>query len=566
MTPETFFENFALLADEPNGVPLLRALILQLAVQGKLVPQDPTDEPASVLLERIREERARQNGQQKLLDAETQSISSKLHLYAVPSGWEWAKLGDVVLSITGGGTPSKNNPQYWNGSISWASVKDLKTKYLRTTIDSITERGLQESSTNLIPKGRIIVCTRMGLGKIAINMVDMAINQDLKALHLSKFFDEDYFYNFYLTLDIVGKGMTVSGIRQSELLSLSIPVPPLAEQRRIVAKVDQLMALCDELETRQQQRRAARTHLNNATLDQLLAAREPDEFAAHWQRLRDNFDLLYDTPETIGKLRQAILQLAVQGKLVPQDPTDEPASVLLERIRAEKARLIAEGKLKKEEFLSTANNEDLLQLPIGWMWCRIGDFATIRGGKRLPLGRTMTSEPTSHIYIRVSDMKNGTIDDTDLHYIDEETYQEIKRYIIGKDDLYLTIVGATIGKLGLVPEKFDLMNLTENAARISMYYVDKYFLKHAMNSLLIQEQFFDKTNQLGVPKLALKRVASVLFPLPPLAEQRRIVVKVEQIMALCDELEAQLKDAQARSAALLEAVVRQVLADGVTAA
>jgi type I restriction enzyme S subunit len=248
MKPETFFDNFEVLADAPNGVQKLRELILQLAVRGKLVAQDEKDEPAIELLKRIRTKKEQLIKENKIKNIELLALINKNEVpYILPENWEWAHIGDLILSITGGGTPSKN----------------------------------------LIPKGRVIICTRMGLGKIALNKIDVAINQDLKAIELPEEFNGNYFYNFYLTQNIQGSGMTVSGIRQSELLNMLIPVPPLAEQHRIVSKVDHLMSLCDELESRQQKKRETRAHINSAALDRLLAARAPGEFAQGWRRISE---------------------------------------------------------------------------------------------------------------------------------------------------------------------------------------------------------------------------------------------------------------------------------------
>lgn len=244
-------DNFDLLYTKQETVKKLREAVLQLAVQGRLVEQDPNDEPAEVLLERIAEEKKRLQKEGKLKrQKKLPPIDEDEVPYEVPQGWEWARMGDVVLKIKGGGTPSKRNPNYWNGEIAWASVKDLNCgKYLSSTIDTITEEGLNESSSNLIIENNIIICTRMGLGKISINQIPVAINQDLKALYLSQNIDMDYFYNLYNSLSISGTGMTVKGIRQYTLLNMLIPLPPLAEQQRIVAKVDELVALCDRLET-----------------------------------------------------------------------------------------------------------------------------------------------------------------------------------------------------------------------------------------------------------------------------------------------------------------------------
>lgn len=260
----------------------------------------------------------------------------------------------------------------------------------------------------------------------------------------------------------------------------------------------------------------------------------------------------------IIKLRQAILQEAIQGKIVSQNPNDELASILLNKIKKEKEELIKEKKIRKEKPLLEINYDGLpFEIPKNWMWVRLGEITTIKGGKRIPKGSQLSRTPTDHIYIRVSDMKNGTIDDSDLHYISDEIYQKIKSYLIKKEDIYLTIVGATIGKLGIVPEKFDNMNLTENAARIILYKTNQLYMKHVLNSNFIQNQFVNKTKQVGVQKMALQRVKSTIFPLPPLEEQKRIVAKVEELMKLCDELEEKTKENQKKSELLMDAILRE---------
>ncbi len=383
MNADLFFANFGYLADAPKGVKKLRELILQLAIQGKLVQQDPNDESASKLLERIKAEKVKLLKGKKIKMIEPlPPVSPNEAPYELPKGWEWSRIGEISLEILGGGTPSKQNAEYWDGNIPWASVKDLsKKKFLDNTIDHITEAGLKGSSTNLIPPGRVIVCTRMGLGKVVINRVATSINQDLKALTISDKIDIDYFYNFYLTQNIQGSGMTVSGIRQEALLLIPVPIPPLPEQKRIVTKVDQLMVLCDELETRQQKKKQKLVNLNNAALDRLLTARELDDLPNAWNLIRGNFDFLYTVPETITKLRQAILQLAVQGKLVPQDPNDEPAAVLLAKIKAEKERLVKEKKIKEVDPLPPVTADDApYELPKGWEWTRLVEIGQIIGG------------------------------------------------------------------------------------------------------------------------------------------------------------------------------------------
>jgi type I restriction enzyme S subunit len=199
-------------ADTPNAVPRLRRFILDLAVRGKLVPQDSKDEPASELLKRIATEKTRLVKAGEIKQPKATELSDSA-VYELPATWILVPLGEVINDHLGGGTPSKTNHSYWNGSVLWASVKDVgKSKYLDDTIDRITEDGLANSSSNLIPPKNLLVVTRMGLGKVSINRVSVAINQDLRALFLSNLISIDYCYNFFLTHGFEGTGLTVKGI------------------------------------------------------------------------------------------------------------------------------------------------------------------------------------------------------------------------------------------------------------------------------------------------------------------------------------------------------------------
>ena len=262
--------NLNLLATAPGGVARLRELILTLAVQGKLVPQDPADEPASRLLQKIRAEKDRliAAGQIKR-DKPLPPVTDEEKPFELPVGWSFCRLGDLLLSIRSGGTPSKQNPVYWGGDIPWASVKDLKFgEPLTDTQDRITIDGLQAGS-QLATAGSILICTRMGLGKIGEALIDVAINQDLKAVQLGAGVDKQHFINFFKTLSVVGSGMTVAGIKQDELLGFVVPLPPEAEQSRIVTRITQLRRLCFELRQRLAEREAVQARLAEALVQQV---------------------------------------------------------------------------------------------------------------------------------------------------------------------------------------------------------------------------------------------------------------------------------------------------------
>lgn len=302
----------------------------------------------------------------------------------------------------------------------------------------------------------------------------------------------------------VSSGTTRKRISKSDLIHLPIYLPPLSEQQRIISRVDELFEQIDIIEK------------NQADIDALY-----DEF------------------------RKRTLTLAIQGKLVPQNPNDEPASVLLERIRAEKKAKL--GKKYVESYIYKGDDncyyehiagraqDELVEVPFdipyGWSWCRLAIFAQVLGGKRIPAGRQLTNENTGHYYIKVSDMKENTVCLDKLQFVPTDIYPTISRYIINKEDVYITVAG-TIGRVGTIPNELDGANLTENADRIVVDEIDQHWLVKCLLSDVIQEQIKEATTKVGQPKLAIARIEKFLIPLPPLAEQKRIVAKINEIFAM----------------------------------
>ena len=231
-------------------------------------------------------------------------------------------------------------------------------------------------------------------------------------------------------------------------------------------------------------------------------------------------------------LRQKILDLAIHGKLVPQDPNDEPASVLLERIRAEKERLVKEGKIKRPKKTKATSDKPHYpyELPKGWCWTTLGEICCIKGGKRIPRGMTFAKGKTAHIYIRVTEMKDNTIKLSDLKYIDDYVYEHIKNYTINASDLYLTIAG-TIGSVGIVPNEVDGMNLTENAAKLTQIGCIKEYLLYALLSTIAQEHFISRFHQVAQPKLSIETASKTPIAMPPFGEQIRIVKEIKRYLA-----------------------------------
>ena len=307
-------------------------------------------------------------------------------------------------------------------------------------------------------------------------------------------------------------GVKMPRVGTETMTSLLVPIPPLEEQRRIVEKIDMVASAVSAYDVAYQ-----KTEALNASF-----------------------------PEA---LKKSILQEAVQGRLVPQDPSDEPAEDLLERIRAEKQRLIKEGKIKKDKHESVIFRRDNshyekldgverciddelpFEIPGNWRWCRLGTIAAVLGGKRIPAGRKLTEYNTGHVYIRVSDMTDGGVSTDRLMYVPEDIYPSISRYIINKADVFITVAG-TIGRVGKIPDELDGANLTENADRLVLAGVNQDWLIKVLQSGMIQEQIAEATTKVGQPKLAIARIERFLIPLPPLAEQHHIVQRIEELLPL----------------------------------
>ena len=466
----------------------LKNALLQQAIEGRLVPQNPDDEPAAVLLQRIRAEKARliEDGRIKK-QKPLPPITDEEKPFPIPASWEWVRLGEVILENVGGGTPDKLNPKYWGGTIPWASVKDLHANRLYKTQDYITEEGLQNSSARILKKGTIIICTRMALGKITIADIDVAINQDLRGINLSDFIDKYFFIYMYGTLSIEGSGVTVKGIRIESLHNKVIPLPPLEEQKRIVAKLEELLPEVEEYGRAQEELNALETALP-------------------------------------GRLRKSLLQEAVEGRLVPQNPDDEPAAVLLQRIRAEKARLIEDGRIKKQKPLPPITDEEKpFPIPASWEWVRLGEVILENVGGGTPDKLNPKYWGGTIPWASVKDLHANRLYKTQ-DYITEEGLQNSSARILKKG----TIIICTRMALGKITIADIDVAINQDLRGITLSNLfDKEFFIYLYSTLSI------KGSGVTVKGIRIENLHNKLIPLPPLEEQKRIVAKLEEVLPLC---------------------------------
>jgi type I restriction enzyme S subunit len=237
------------------------------------------------------------------------------------------------------------------------------------------------------------------------------------------------------------------------------------------------------------------------------------------------------------RLRKSILQAAIQGMLTEQLPEDGDARDLLSEIQAEKTQMMKAGKIKKGEALPEISEDEMpFEIPENWCWVRLGNIVSVKGGKRIPVGKKLTATDTGFKYIRVADMHEGTVLNTDVHYVPVDVYPQIKNYTISSDDVYITCAG-TIGRGGTIPEEFDGANLTENADKLVFRLLNKNWLSLVLDSPFVQMQISECTTQVGQPKLAIKRIETFVIALPPTAEQTRIVESINEVLLKIKELE-----------------------------
>ena len=551
MTPEALLRAFEPLAEAPGGVARLRELVLSLAVRGKLVPQDPGDEPASVLLTRIQAEKARLIKEGKLKKQEPlPPVSPDEMPFELPGGWVWVRLGE--LSAIRGGKRLPNGETYSEAATPYIYIQVTNMKG-GTIIDNglrcISEELHQALKRYLIFDDELYITIAGTIGQVGkvpkqfsgMNLTENAaairhwlcdgdyLRHSLTSASAQKHFQEQ-------TNELAQPKLALKRIEMTPL-----PLPPLAEQHRIVARVDELMGLLDRLEAAQAQREAARVAHRASALAALRDANSPEDVALAWQRVSEGFRTLLCTPEDVAPLRQTILQLAVRGKLVPQDAGDEPASVLLTRIQAEKARLVKEGKLKKQEPLPPVSPDEMpFELPGGWVWVRLGELVDLR----YPISYGVLV-PGPHVddgipLIRISDLDVNPTESMPAKRIDRNVDKEYERTRIHGGEILLGVVGS-IGKLGRVPTHWAGANIARALCRIKPWNtLNTDHLMLSLSAQSTQSYFLNATRTLAQPTLNIALIRETPLPLPPLAEQQRIVAKVDELMGLLDRLEAQL--------------------------
>ena len=559
-----------------HGIKKLRQLILELAVRGKLVPQDPSDEPASVLLEKIAKEKKRLIKEGKIKKQESlPEISEDEKPFELPQGWEWTRLGTISL-INPRNEAEDNSPASFVPMTLITTWHTGEHGQAERTWGSI-KQGYTHFADGDIGLAKITPCFENSKAVVFSNLIN-GIGAGTTELHIARPFaktlDARYVLIYLKAPQFLLLGETkMTGTAGQKRVPKDFfsenpfSLPPLSEQHRIVAKVDELMALCDQLEQQQTDSNAAHQTLVEILIAALTTAADSDEFAEAWQRISNHFDTLFTTEYSVDQLKQTILQLAVMGKLVPQDPNDEPASVLLEKITKEKKRLVKEGKIKKQEPLpEIREDEKPFELPHGWEWGFIPQIVANDkyAIKRGPFGSSIKKNYFVPSGYKVYEQQHAINDDFSLgeYYIDDEKFNELKAFEVKPNDLIISCSG-TVGKVAIAPSWMEpgiinqaLLKLTLNENALTNAYFKILFPAFYMKTETLSElQGTAQKNMVSVDVLRKEP-----FPLPPLAEQNRIVAKVDELLALCDALKDRIGAAQTTQIQLADAIVERAVA------
>ncbi|MDC9525953.1 restriction endonuclease subunit S [Pseudoalteromonas sp. Angola-30] len=555
-----------------HGIKKLRELILELAVRGKLVPQDPSDEPASVLLERIAAEKAQLIKDKKIkLPKALPEISEDEKPFELPDSWEFARFNDLG-EWGAGSTPRRGNIEYYNGSIPWFKSGELNSDYISESEEHISELALKETSVRYNNIGDVLVAMYGAtIGKTSILSVRATTNQAVCACTPFNGFKNTFLLMLLKAskprLIGMGAGGAQPNISREKIINTVIALPPTLEQHRIVAKVDELMSLCDALEAQTENSITAHQTLVEVLLEALLKAPEqtatPEQataqFQQNWQRLSEHFDTLFSTTASIDTLKQTILQLAVMGKLVPQNPNDEPAAKLLELIAAEKAQLIKDKKIKKQKPQPEITDEEKpFELPEGWEWVR---FASISNEVATgPFGSMIHKRDyieNGVPLINPSHMINSKIKEDLAITVNKDKANELRSYKLFENDIVMARRGE-MGRCALVTKREEgwLCGTGSFVLRfnriLSREYILLMFKTNYVRGYLGGESI--GTTMTNLNHGILNKMPLLL---PPLEEQHRIVAKVDELIALCDQLQARLTDAQTTKFHLTDAIVEQ---------
>jgi len=520
-----------------DGIEKLRQLVLTFAIQGKLVPQDLNDQPANYLLKELKT-----NKTEKL-----SSINSSEINFLLPVNWQWERIVNLGITQTGT-TPPKKDPSYYGNYIPFIGPGNIKNGVIDYLGEGLSEKGIEKG--RLIEKDSILmVCIGGSIGKHALTNQAISCNQQINTLTVYSELSAQYFYwamaSQYFQNTVINQagGSATPIINKLKWSSILIPVPPKNEQKRIVKKINQLMALCDNLEILKQQQKEKKITVHKSAINQLLDSKNSQKSQKGWQFVTNNFNDLYSIKENITELRYAILKLAMQGKLVPQDASEQTTRELLKDIDKEK-------KVNKVKSLEPIKSKSIsYKLPKEWEWVYLNDFGVWKSGST-PCRSNSAYYGGDIPWVKSGEVKQGLIKQTKEN-ITQKALDECSIHLNPVGSVVVAMYGANIGEVGIL--NIDATTNQAICACQTFSKINNKFLKFLIDSL--KEYFISQGAGAAQPNISRIKIINSIVPLPPYNEQKRIVEKINQLMALCDDLEKQIENSSSKQTELLSAIL-----------
>lgn len=558
MNAERLLQHYEQIADFPHAIARLRRFVLDLAVRGKLVPQDSRDEPASELLAQIEVEKARLVRLGKIRKPPTlEPIAETEALYALPTTWAWVRVGDIFDYDAG----TKRDPKDLEQSRWLLELEDIEKDTSRIVERlRVSDRNSQSTKSEFEPGDILYGKLRPYLNKVVVADERGYSTTEIVAIRPFLRLYPEYCVlafrrpDFVAYVERLGRGTKMPRLRTPDAIAALFPLPPLAEQRRIVAKVDELMVLCDALEAARTEREAKRDRLAAASLTRLNTP-DPETFHNDARFALDALPALTARPDQFKQLRQTILNLAVRGKLVPQDPADEPAEELLKRVQ------LRRGRSRKPTVEIEQGNVPYV-IPATWTWASLEQLVVF--GPQNGISPRPTSREDAPKAITLTATTSGKFNPAYFKHV-EGTFPPNSFFWLSDGDLLFQrgntpeYVGMAAVYKGpsytfLFPDLIIKVRVSED---IDLSYVHLASISPSGRQYLTENA---SGAQATMPKINQATLLSLPIPLPPIAEQRRIVAKVDELMALCDQLETSLIGAEETQGKLLDALLAEALA------
>jgi len=575
-----FIEQFEVFAGAPGGVDKLREMILKLAVAGKLHDQDKTVNSVT-LLESLRSQKTELIKSKKIRRGKALP-EVKEGLFEIPKHWVWACLGEWG-DWGSGATPSRSISAYYGGAIPWFKSGELTGGIIKVSNETITESAVEKSAVKLCTVGDVLLAMYGAtIGKTAILGVEATTNQAVCSCTCFEGVDNNFLllllksFNSYFIGQ--GAGGAQPNISREKIINTPAPLPPLEEQKRIVAKVDELMALCDKLEIQQQQQANNVLRANTAAINALLNPADPkSSFEQNWQRIAHHFNTLYGCTlpmpkgegrkkkhlvglENVKALKAAIKQLGIMGTLTEPSSIEGLAVTELNVIKKEIAELYKKRDIKKPKKINNCDELKSFSIPKSWEWIQLGEVCHhVADGPHF--SPKYVDDGTGVLFLSGRNIKESGIDFNTAKHVSKSDHLEFCKRVEPKNGDILYTKGGTTGvaTVNRTNEKFSVW-VHVAVLQFSQDKVYPEYIAMALNSPHCYSQSQLYTHGIGNKDLGLTRMVNITLPFPPYEEQKRIIAKVDQLMTLCDQLEQQLTQSYSDAEKLMQATVKALVA------